>query len=282
MTKLQNEINNKNIKTSIHENTEWKKYNKRMEDMFDDAEIKAEIEAEKNIRSKNSKLRIISIIGIAILGIIFIKVQQSSQSTQPTNYKNLSNEKEVISSKSSYLVDSTTSKLADITNASEKKVVKNSTNITNTGRYYIQLGAFSIKKNAEQLAIKVKTKGFNTVVSIRDNDSKQYQIFIGSFKEKVNSRPKQLNLKAFGFTSYVKKANDTYTLDLGVFQNSSKLNSYVKKLKNQGFKPSVKTYNKSKKTYIVRVVDLENEVKAQQVRRKLITQGFKNSFILNL
>ena len=51
---------------------EWKKYNKRMDDMIDDAEIEAEMEAEKKIRSKNSRLFTISIISISLLILIFI------------------------------------------------------------------------------------------------------------------------------------------------------------------------------------------------------------------
>ncbi|SVE31489.1 uncharacterized protein METZ01_LOCUS484343, partial [marine metagenome] len=37
---------------------EWKKYNKRLDDLLDNVEIEAEMEAEKIIRSKNSKLAI--------------------------------------------------------------------------------------------------------------------------------------------------------------------------------------------------------------------------------
>ena len=58
-------------------NYEWKKYNKRMEEIIDDAEIESEMEAENEVRSKNSRLLTISIAGIIIIFGVFMRVQQN-------------------------------------------------------------------------------------------------------------------------------------------------------------------------------------------------------------
>ena len=63
-------------------NEDWKKYNKRLDSMLDDAQISNGLETEKKIRSKNSKLTIISATGIALLVLIFIQNKQHSKSLQ--------------------------------------------------------------------------------------------------------------------------------------------------------------------------------------------------------
>ena len=55
-------------------NDNWKKYNKSLENIYDDAEIEAEIEAEKKIKSKNSKLKTIYIISFILIPIIIFKI----------------------------------------------------------------------------------------------------------------------------------------------------------------------------------------------------------------
>ena len=44
------------------ESPELTKYNKRIEDLIEDAEIEAELEAEYRIRSKNTRLILIALI----------------------------------------------------------------------------------------------------------------------------------------------------------------------------------------------------------------------------
>ena len=53
---------------------EVNKYHKRIDDLIEDAEIEAEIEAEKNIRSKNSRMFTISMIGICLLGLVYLQI----------------------------------------------------------------------------------------------------------------------------------------------------------------------------------------------------------------
>ena len=88
------EIRDKQISQSITPSIQvidddWKKYNKCMNNLIDDAEIEAEIEAERKIRSKNSKLLTTSIIGIAFLTLIFLEVQQYSDLSQTRTDKKI-------------------------------------------------------------------------------------------------------------------------------------------------------------------------------------------------
>ena len=70
----------KNIKKSDPQSQEinagWQKYNKRLNNLPDDAQIKTVWETKKRVRTKNSKLTIISAIGVALLVLIFIQNKQ--------------------------------------------------------------------------------------------------------------------------------------------------------------------------------------------------------------
>ena len=290
---------------------EWKKYNKCMNDMIDDAEIEAEVEAEEKIRSKNSRLFTISIIGIALLALIFTKVQQHSNVPQTRTNKEspieettfLQSKTQPVNSQVDQLALETTASVTKLAKASAKsKSVSSRMNKSSTpkniktgktskpasvkqsingpdGKHYVQLGAFSIKKNAEKLANKLKSKGFNSVMSVRDIKSTRYQVFVGGFVEKSNSEIKQADLKKSGFTSSIKKINNAYTLDIGAFQNNKEANSLFEKLQDQGFKPKIKKISSVSKTYAVRVEGLKTENEAKKASQKLADQGFKNSLI---
>ena len=57
-------------------NTGWQKYNKRLNNLPDDAQIKTVWETKKRVRTKNSKLAIISSIGILLIVLIAIQNKQ--------------------------------------------------------------------------------------------------------------------------------------------------------------------------------------------------------------
>ena len=57
-------------------NADWKKYNKRLNNLLDNAQIKNVWETKKRVRTKNSKLAIISAIGILLIVLIAIQNKQ--------------------------------------------------------------------------------------------------------------------------------------------------------------------------------------------------------------
>ena len=311
MIEIQEEKFNDDVGSPPQANyNEWKKYNKRMDDFFDDVEIKAEMEAEKKIRSKNSRLLTISIIGIFLLVLLFLKVQQHSNSPDSKTDKQPSFEKATLLPKKN-LENLQASQLASITTSPVTKLTKTPTKSINFAslanrisppknneigkffkaaiakpiingpnrKYYIQLGAFSNKKNAEKFANKVKFKGYDSVISVRNTESTRYQIFIGNSSKRKSMETKQTSLEASGYTSSIKSYNNYYTLDMGTFRNNKNLGSLVEKLRNEGYKPKIKKISTISKTYTVRVEGLETESAAYKTRQEMADQGFKNSFI---
>ena len=279
-------------------NEEWKKYNKRLDDLLDNvenAEIEAEMEAEKIIRSKNSKLAIISAIGTVLLALTFIQVKQYSNPPQPKFEKKPMTE-------GTPFVPKKTSSVAPLTdqavpanpltrdaslkkNKPDKSSQSTSDKIpmpASDKKYFIQMGAFSIKKNATNLSKKINSKGFETEVYVRNTKISKHQVSIGSFDEKTNTASSFTKLKFVGFNPSIKKIGQTYILELGLFKNDKDSTSLAEKLKNGGFKPNTKMVLINDKTYIVRVKGFTTESEARKSRQKLIGFGFKNSFIQSL
>ena len=62
-------------------NADWKKYNKRLNNLLDDAQIKNVLETKKRIRTKNSKLTIISAIAISLIILVAIQKKTDFQFT---------------------------------------------------------------------------------------------------------------------------------------------------------------------------------------------------------
>ena len=56
------------------EQQDTKKYKKHINDLIEDAEIEAEMEAEKKIRSKNSRVFSISMFGFGLLALVYLQI----------------------------------------------------------------------------------------------------------------------------------------------------------------------------------------------------------------
>ena len=77
MLEIQEDKNIKTLDSQLQEiNEDWKKYNKRLGNLLDDVQIKTKLETEKKVRIKNSKLPIISAIGIVLLVLMYIQSKQ--------------------------------------------------------------------------------------------------------------------------------------------------------------------------------------------------------------
>lgn len=66
--------------------------------------------------------------------------------------------------------------------------------------YCVQTGAFSNKANADAMAVKLKTAGFDTYMVKADN---LYKIQVGAYSVKTNADAMASKLKAAGFDTYI-------------------------------------------------------------------------------
>jgi cell division protein FtsN len=270
-------------------NDNWKKYNKRLENIYDNAEIEAEIEAEQKIRSKNTKLTIISTIGFILLIIIFLKVKQNTNEIQSLVGKNPITKGEITNlskTPSAVLLPKQLERinLAPNTNLRIKKFTPNTPKpstpkLDPKNKYSIQMGVFSNKSNAINYLTKLKSKGYKAETITRNSNSLRYQVTIGSYNKKSEAAKNITKLKSIGLISSLKKNDQTYTLELGLFKNKVDPKKITNKLKNSGIKSNIKKIKTRNILYIVGINGFLSKLEAKKSHQQLISQGFKNSFI---
>ena len=286
-------------------NAGWQKYNKRLNNLPDDAQIKTVWETKKRVRTKNSKLAIISAMGISLIVLIAIQNKQYFNSPLPSIGKNAygtsknefslkpsadkteSTDHQPITNKNKKPVSDQTiqSREDKITPFIKKQSItdqplleKNSTP-TQSKEFFIQIGAFFIKDNATKLVKKLKSTGSKAEIHTRNVKSTQHQVSSGNYTQKDHAASSSTKIKALGFNPTIKKSGSAYILELGLFTKKKDATIFARKLKNNGLNPNQKIVTINQKVYIVRSKGIATESKARQTRKSLINLGFKNSFI---
>jgi hypothetical protein len=74
--------------------------------------------------------------------------------------------------------------------------------------YRVQVGAYTVKKNAENQLAKIKAAGFSDAF-IAAVDGKLYRVQVGAFSVKANAEAQLAKLKAAGFNGFVTKNGGT-------------------------------------------------------------------------
>ena len=85
--------------------------------------------------------------------------------------------------------------------AAEKKPTNSTTKPTSGKTYTVQVGAFSIKGNAQKMQHKLKAAGFDTVIK---QNGKLYTVQVGAYSVKANAEAMQKKLKDAGFAGIIK------------------------------------------------------------------------------
>jgi cell division septation protein DedD len=222
-----------------HLSEETKKYNKHIDDLIENAEIEAEMEAGKKIRSKNSRIFSISIFGFGLLALVYIQINsiKAPEATAPLN-KLLESAEDKLAKQVPILEDGSSNipapklknnvapaeirlkeKLPPTLNIKapskpHRKTTKSITkskpkiktvSITNT-RFFVQTGAFSSKKNAEASLKKLRSKGFSPLIHIvSKGNTNTYLVQLGVFSNKEKAKLAQEKLARAGYPKTIIK-----------------------------------------------------------------------------
>ena len=225
-----------NLSLPENEDHDTKKYKKNINDLIEDAEIEAEMEAEKKMRSKNSRVFLISMFCFGLLSLVYLQIKsRTAQVAVPgeekiayINTPTKSAEKKLIKQVSinNFVgpTKTTPAKISDlsrkpkVTAKFEKKIEK--TNKTSKSfakrtmaspvkpntRFFIQTGAFFQKKNAEISAKKLQAKGFSPLIHVvTRNNTKTYLVQLGVFPNKEKTKLAQEKLARVGYTKTIIK-----------------------------------------------------------------------------
>ncbi|MCL0045745.1 SPOR domain-containing protein [Nitrospinaceae bacterium] len=286
-------------------NAGWQKYNKRLNNLLDDAQIKNVWETKKRVRTKNSKLTIISAITISLIVLIAIQNKQyfnsplsslskkasgtsndefplkpSADKTESTDHQLTTNKNK--KPESDQTIESRDDKITPFIkkrSITDQPLLEKISIPTQNKEFFVQIGAFFIKDNATKLVKKLKSIGSKAEILIRNVKSTQHQVSLGNFTQKDHAASSSTKIKTLGFNPTIKKNGPAYILELGLFTKKKDATIFAKKLKNNGLNPNQKIVTINQKVYIVRSKGISTESKARQTRKSLINLGFKNSFI---
>ena len=315
------------------------KYNKRIDDLIEDAEIEAEMEAEKKIRSKNSRIFSISLVGIAFLGLVYFQVKNQTVPAveeaqiirpktaeerlakqvpvlegssiapnvatpvvppQPKSVAHVSPKKtqtspakpkapqviktnpikkisqEIKSPKAKSVTP--IKKVSQSPKASPKKI--SPTAKTTSSRFFIQVGAFGVEKNALALVKQLKAKGYAPSTQTRSQKLSQNIVTVGNFSNKIMGKAKLKELVRNGFdASIYKNSKNLFSLKMGQFNNIKDSQKLQDRLSLKGFISEAHQVDMPVKIYNVQLGVFPTREKAILVQEKLARSGYAKTFL---
>ena len=308
---------------------EINKYHKRIDDLIEDAEIEAEIEAEKNIRSKNSRMFSISMIGIGLIGLVYFQVNHQTvlsppvpeasvqkpetaeeslakqvpvvedgsigsnlpvaSSTPPVKPEKLTNpfikppKSKSITPPAKIKKAQKSPKVKKISQAPQSKsIAKKTPSVTpkENSRFFVQAGAFGVRKNAELFLQQLKAKGFSPSIQTRSGKSNKHIVTVGNFTNTRAGDKKLKELSSKGFNaSYYKNPKNSFNLKVGQFNTLKEAQKFQDRLSVKRFLSESHKANAPVTTYIVQLGVFPNREKALLAKEKLARAGYPKTFL---
>ena len=146
--------------------------------------------------------------------------------------------------------------------------------------FFIQVGAFSVKANADRVIKKLMSGGFSPLVQTRTTRSSMYAIFIGGFGDKKSPQNMITELRNKGLTPQLKKNdNGSYSIILGKQKSKEKAEALKQKFAQRGIFTSLKQMKIDMRMFIVRVGGFESNTTALKGQKKLENLGYKGTLI---
>lgn len=248
---------------------ELDRYSKTIDDLIEEAEIEAEIEATKKFRSKNTRLFTISVVGLLLLGFLYYKMLNRESS------------KPAINEDFASLAEMAEEQLQ--VPASEKSADPEAPSMPNNS-----VGVEPAKAvMPPSLPEKTVTPAPQSL-DIAPKLVKPVTSPAKSVKEKSKAKiPKIAGVKPTAkptrsITTPAKVgSSEVFFIQLGAFASKNNADKLAKRLLDKGFTPDihVKPLDANRQMHFVRIGEFSNREKAQDTQKKLIEKGFKNSFI---
>jgi cell division protein FtsN len=262
---------------------EINKYNKRIDNLIEDAEIEAEIEAEKNIRSKNSRMFSISMIGIGLLGLVYFQINHKTalpQAEPEVSIQKPETAEERLAKQVPVVEDgSIASNLPVSSPTITKKVVGNTNPFVKPSKpkkTNSSVGTTAAKKPAKVAKVSITPKPKSIPEkTIPQNIGSRFFIQAGAFGVKANAELFMKQLKGKGFAPSIQtrsQKTNQYVVTVGIFANTKTGNGKLKELANKGFKASY--FKTSKNSYGLKVGQFKNSKDAQGLQDRLSLKGF--------
>jgi cell division protein FtsN len=261
------------------------KYHKRIDDLLEDAEIEAEIEAVKKIRSKNSRMLSISMTGIALLGLVYFQVNHQSTIAQVESAKGTSINKPEIKD------ERLTKQVPEVEDGSSVSSIPIQQSISSTktlqNPFLTPPKTKSIKPPTKNKEVKRAPKIVKALSSLgpksrpekfipnAKSDSSKFHIQAGAFGVRKNAESLLKQLKGKGFSPSIQtrsKNSNQHIVTVGSFINKKAGDKTLKELTGKGFNASY--YKSSKSSFSLKVGQFSNLNDAQKAQDRLSLKGF--------
>lgn len=149
-----------------------------------------------------------------------------------------------------------------------------------SSRFFVQVGAFGVKKNAEKLLKQLKDKGFSPAIQTRSQKFNRYVITVGNFRSSKASETTIKELASKGFNASLYKNTDkTFSLNIGQFKALVDAQKLQDRLSLKGFLSESRKADVPVKTYIVQMGVFPSREKALLNQEKLNRAGYPKSFL---
>lgn len=277
---------------------------KSIDELIEDAEIEAEIETEKKIRSKNTRVLTISLIAAALMAFIFL--QMRSETTAPNGEKGVPLPELAAVPASSFgpqapeqivLPEPAPVKTSDNQTASEEKPVPEANVPVKTPvKTAVKTAESKVRESQARIdklpvAAQSPPKAPTTVKKARaivkpstpasaeiKAPAKQYHVQLGVFSIKDNAKKFSGKIKAKGFKPSIqpKSVNMVrYIVYVGGFSSKKAGAAAVADLKTKGFDPVMEKLDQNSNTIVLG--KFKNSAQAEAIRNKLSIHGYLSS-----
>ena len=234
-----------------NEDQDTKKYTKHINDLIEDAEIEAEMEAEKKFLPKKSRVFLFSMFGLGLLSLVYLQI--NSQTAQVT-----------LPSEETMAYTNTSIKSA------EEKLIKQVSTIENQ----ISHTPFLKVKTLNNFVEPVK----KTPAKISDFNRKPK--VTAKFEKKIKETNETSKSLAKRSIANLVKPNTRFFIQTGAFFQKKNAEISAKKLQAKGFSPLIHVVTRNNtKTYLVQLGVFPNKEKAKLAQEKLARAGYAKTII---
>lgn len=146
--------------------------------------------------------------------------------------------------------------------------------------FYIQLGAFGNKANAQDFSRKLQAKGFAPSIWAKSQTARVHAVYVGDHPNKTSGQYQFDQLKQAGFSpQWENSPSGSYTFLLGKFKSQREAETLQDRLSIRGFLSGRKFKNSQASLYYVKTGGFSSRTEAVRQQKNLASKGFKSSFI---
>ena len=235
-----------------NEDQDTKKYTKHINDLIEDAEIEAEMKAEKKFLPKNLRVFLFSMVGLGLLSVFYLQI--NSRTAQLAS----------LPSEEKMAYTNTPAK------STEEKLIKQVTTLENQSSHTPFLKVKTLNNFVEPVKI--------TPAKISDLNRKP-KVTV-NFEKKIKKTTKTSKSLAKKTEANLVKPNTRFFIQTGAFFQKKNAEISAKKLQAKGFSPLIHVVTRNNtKTYLVQLGIFPNKEKAKLAQEKLARAGYAKTII---